>query len=40
MFVISTTQDHAMVKDTEIAPTLPAGMGDGGGYDADDSDSA
>lgn len=32
MLVLESNQNHAIAKDTEIAPTLPASMGLGGGY--------
>ena len=32
MIVIESNQNHAVVKDTEISPALPASMGMGGGY--------
>ena len=31
MLIIESTQEHAQIKDTEVCPYLPAGMGLGGG---------
>ena len=36
VLVIESTQEHAQIKDTEVCPCLPAGMGLGG-HDSDDS---
>lgn len=32
MIVVESNQNHAIVEDTEVSPTLPASMGMGGGY--------
>lgn len=31
VLIIESTQEHAQIKDTEVCPCLPAGMGLGGG---------
>ena len=30
--ILESNQNHAVAKDTEICPSLPAAMGEGGGY--------